>query len=171
MLIIVTLPTASMTTKSDPVGLQETWRSGPPSGAGLEEEVIVGSVRAQVPFVGSQRRFLSSKALPVEVILAMLPHFDQAIDLQAIGHDFMAEFTDHLLARPTNSHLIYTLVQLFRWWLRRQSKATSIAKQILHVHVIFHHERHHYRSFELYRNVEAKDLSIESQTKKIGMLI
>jgi hypothetical protein len=47
--------------------------------------VSVGSLRAHEPSSGLQRRFLSSKVAPFEVMDAMLPHFDQAIPLISIS--------------------------------------------------------------------------------------
>ena len=81
---IVILPAASITAKSEPVGLQERCFKGPPSKAEEKLGVTVGSLRAQVPFSGWQRRFRSSKAAPFEAIAAMLPHFDQAIPLSRV---------------------------------------------------------------------------------------
>lgn len=85
MFNIVTRPTESITANSDPVGLQVTWRKGPPSGAGFEDEVMVGSLKAHVPFDESQARCLSSKDVPFDAMLAILPHFDHATCLQIVS--------------------------------------------------------------------------------------
>lgn len=49
---MVILPAASITAKSEPVGLQERCFKGPPSNAEEKLGVTVGSLRAQVPFSG-----------------------------------------------------------------------------------------------------------------------
>ena len=78
---IVTLPAASMTANSEPVGLQQTCFRGPPSKFAVSGGVLVGSLKSQVPFSGLQRRFRNSKTAPSGVIDAMLPHFDHAMVL------------------------------------------------------------------------------------------
>lgn len=79
---MVTLPAASMTASSEPVGPQHRCFSGPPSMVWLNGGVRVGSPRLQVPSREEHRRFRSSSVLPPGVIEAMLPHFDQAIALR-----------------------------------------------------------------------------------------
>ncbi len=49
---ITILPAASITAKSEPVGLQDRCFNGPPSNADEKLGVTVGSLRAQVPFSG-----------------------------------------------------------------------------------------------------------------------
>lgn len=49
---IVIRPAASITARSEPVGLHERCFKGPPSSAEEKFGVIVGSLRAQVPFSG-----------------------------------------------------------------------------------------------------------------------
>ena len=78
---MVTLPAASITARSDPVGLQQICFKGPPSSIDEKLGVTVGSLRAQVPFLGWQRRLRNSKAAPLAAMLATLPHFDHAIPL------------------------------------------------------------------------------------------
>lgn len=80
MVKIVTLPAASITANSDPVGLQDRCFSGPPSML-PSGGVRVGSRRPQLPSRAEQRRFRNSKFAPPGVIDAMQPHFDQAIVL------------------------------------------------------------------------------------------
>lgn len=78
---MVILPAASITANSEPAGLQERCFKGPPSRAGVNGGVVVGSLRAHFPSPGWQRRFLSSKAAPLELMVATLPHLDHAIAL------------------------------------------------------------------------------------------
>jgi hypothetical protein len=49
---IVIRPAASITAKSEPVGLQERCFKGPPSNAEEKFGVTVGSLKAHVPFSG-----------------------------------------------------------------------------------------------------------------------
>lgn len=82
---IVTLPAASITANSEPVGLQHRCFKRPSSVEVVSGGIGVGSLRAQVPFSGLQRRFLSSNAAPLGVIDAILPHFDQAMPLLKVS--------------------------------------------------------------------------------------
>lgn len=82
---MATLPAASMTANSEPVGPQHRCFKGPPSLLGLNGGVRVGSLRPQVPSRQEQRRFRSSNVAPPGVIDAMLPHLDHAMVLQTVN--------------------------------------------------------------------------------------
>jgi hypothetical protein len=84
----VTLPAASITANSDPVGAQHKCFKGPPSGFCVNGGVFEGSLNTHSPFSGLQRRFRNSKASPSEETDATLPHFDQAIVLQELARVF-----------------------------------------------------------------------------------
>ena len=82
---MVTLPAASMTASSEPVGPQHKCFNGPPSMVWVNGGVGVGWLRAQEPSREEHRRFRSSSVLPPGVIEAMQPHFDQAIALRQVN--------------------------------------------------------------------------------------
>lgn len=82
---IVTLPVPSMTASSEPAGLQHRCFKGLASGVVLSGGIRVGSLKAQVPSWGEQRRFRNSMVVPFGAIDAILPHFDQAIALRRVS--------------------------------------------------------------------------------------
>lgn len=82
---MVTLPAASITANSDPVGLQQICFKGPPSKLEVNGGVLVGSLKAQLPSSGLHRRFRNSNTAPSGVIDAMLPHFDHATVLDYVN--------------------------------------------------------------------------------------
>lgn len=80
-----TLPAASMTASSEPVGLQHKCFKEPPSKPWLNGGVRVGSLRHQEPSREEQRSIRSSNVAPPGVMDAMLPHLDQAIALRTVS--------------------------------------------------------------------------------------
>lgn len=97
-----------MTANSEPVGPQQICFKGPPSRFGVNGGVIYGSLKAQLPSSGLQRRFRNSKTEPSGVIDAILPHFDHAIVLAWVsgfgrGHVSRETYWQHPLPRSSST--------------------------------------------------------------------
>lgn len=112
---IVTLPAASITASSEPVGPQQRCFKGPPSMLELNGGVGVGSLRAQVPSREEQRRFRSSIVAPPGAMDAMLPHLDQAIALRRVSYG--ARYGESYLTGNTHYHGAHQCVDTALQWV------------------------------------------------------